>query len=111
MTDQRMSGDEGEDLNSKSIGILRLVCFLTQGFHRTTVGRNSLGNCRKRMVRQSVTLAMFPDNAADPGIVNMADPGKQMVFNLVIQSSNKPTYDFVFWSKISRRSHLVHGPF
>src|ERR1700730_7177105 len=52
-------------------------------------------------------LYYFPDGR----VMNMADPGKQMMLHLKIQSSNKPGNNFIIRCKIGRCLHLKNGPF
>ena len=40
----------------------------------------------------------------------MADPDKEMMFNLKVQPTQIPGRQPVFWGKIRRSLHLVNGP-
>src|SRR5690349_4365487 len=62
------------------------------------------------MIGQIEILAMTLNYFAKCRVVNMTDPGKQMMFNLVIKSSHGPGNKLIMWSKISCGLYLVHRP-
>lgn len=63
---------------------------MAKGFHGPVMGRYGFGHFPIAMIGQIELAAFVTYNPADGRVVDMADPGKEVVFNLEVQPAHKP---------------------
>lgn len=74
------------------------------------MGDNGAGHRWVFIIRDAKVCAGLPDDTVDRRVMDMADPGKKMVFYLKIQAADVPGDDLVPGCKIRGGLYLVNGP-
>lgn len=74
------------------------------------VGMDGMDDGRKFIIGYIEFPAGLFDDLADFRIMHMADPGKEVMFDLVIQTAPKPAMPFLFGGKIGGGVDLMDGP-
>ncbi len=86
------------------------ILVAAQALEQGAVVAKSFCKSWRRVIRQAKLRSCFPDDFGQLAVMYVTDVGKQVVFDLVVQSTDKPGEQAVVRREIGSREHLVHSP-